>query len=392
MKKLRRGFTTGTAAAAAAKAAAIRLSTGVLPDKVAVKTPPGKIIEIPVSEPGQQSVKLISGKEPDSYAASVIKDGGDDPDVTSGLEITARVRSIDTETASLSLCSGEGDLLIKGGEGVGVVTRPGLQVPVGEPAINPAPQEMIRHAVRDVLPEGAFEVEVLVPGGKEAAEKTFNSRLGIVGGISIIGTTGIVEPMSLDAMKATIKCEIDVAVAENRGQGAVGSSQRTEGGSRKTDNGPSSILRTQYSKLLYFAPGKIGEDALRREFGDVRVIMMSNFIGFSLEYAAECGVRDIVLGGHPGKLAKVLMGHLDTHSSNSPQANDFVAGYLGVAGKFNTVEEIVQGINTGLLKPARGLSDLASEVAVKLKGIYNFRSVSVYLYDMKRVCAGGGNA
>ena len=346
---MRKGFTTGTAAAAAAKAAAMLLVRGR-------KRCPAGYVEIPI--PGNKrlrlrvhSARLLDQGPAPLATASVVKDAGGDPDVTDGLEIVARVKRLGST----------GDIEIRGGEGVGVVTRPGLQVPVGEPAINPVPREMIREAVREVLPEAGVEVEISVPEGRRIAAKTFNQRLGIVGGISIIGTTGIVEPMSIEALKATIRCEIDVAWEEIR----------------------------HSRSPLFLAPGRIGEDALKRLFGDIRVVQMSNFAGVALEYAREKGVSGIVLGGHPGKLAKILMGHLDTHSARSPQAAGFVAGFLGLDREFNTVEEIIQALG-GNPGRKQAFSGLASAVAGEVKEGFGFDAVEVCLFDMKKELIGRG--
>ncbi|MBF0458775.1 MAG: cobalamin biosynthesis protein CbiD [Nitrospirae bacterium] len=329
---LRKGFTTGTAAAAAAKAAVIMASTGRLPNEVKV-TLPGGLTTLDIKT--FAASRHLTGWS----TASVIKDGGDDPDVTSGLEITAAVR----------VKNNDGDeVIIKGGEGVGVVTKAGLQIPVGSHAINPVPLAMIQTAVREAVPNGIIEVEIIVPDGEKAALRTFNSKLGILGGISIIGTTGIVEPMSVEAVKASIACELDVAYAEN-------------------------------SLRVYLSPGKIGEDSIKSIFTGIHVVQMSNFIGHSLHYARTKGFRDVVVGGHPGKLAKLLMGYFDTHSGKSPQAAGFVAKVFGLKGEYNTVEEIIEHV-----QDTEKFNSLASDIAAKIKTLYGFSSVEVLLFDMKR--------
>lgn len=351
---MRKGFTTGTAATAAAKAAAILLAGSQgsegrsrrLTGFVEIQLPDSKRVCLKILN----SELLILNSEL-MARASVIKDAGDDPDVTNGMEIRAELKSLEHT----------GDIVIKGGEGVGVVTKPGLQIPVGEAAINPVPIEMIKKAVREVLPRGGILVEISVPGGRKVAEKTFNQRLGIVGGISIIGTTGIVEPMSLEALKATIRCEIDVAWEEVRSS----------------------------SSALFLAPGKIGENALKRVFGDIRVVQMSNFVGFALEYAREKGMDDIVIGGHPGKLAKIMMGYFDTHSGNSPQATGFVAEFLGLNSEFNTVEEIIQSVQKDS-GSGQTFFDLAAGIAEAVRDRFGFRTVEVCLFDMKKGLRGRG--
>ncbi|MBF0318342.1 MAG: cobalamin biosynthesis protein CbiD [Nitrospirae bacterium] len=331
---LRKGFTTGTAAAAAAKAAAIMALTGKLPDEVAV-TLPGGLTTL--------DIKINAGGNALNSTASVIKDGGDDPDVTSGLEIAATVRLINKHSSGVT---------IKGGKGVGMVTKAGLQIPIGVHAINPVPRAMIRNAIREAIPKGTVEVEITVPDGQKAAARTFNQRLGILGGISIIGTTGIVEPMSTEAIKATIKCELDVAYVEN-------------------------------PLMIYLSPGKIGEDSLKSIFPGVRVVQMSNFIGDSLQYAKDKGFREAVIGGHPGKLAKLLMGYLNTHSKKSPQAAGFVARYFSLEGEYNTVEEIIESVQS-----MEKFDTLAFDIAAKIKTLYGFASVGVYLFNMNKLPIG----
>ncbi|WP_420267043.1 cobalt-precorrin-5B (C(1))-methyltransferase CbiD [Candidatus Magnetominusculus dajiuhuensis] len=330
---LRKGFTTGTAAAAAAKAAAIMALSGRLPEVVSVTLPGGiSTLAINIRAASRHDSK-------DRSTASVIKDGGDDPDATNGLEITAAIRVINHDGA---------EVIIKGGDGVGIVTKAGLQIPVGAHAINPVPLAMIRTAVREAVPNGLIEVEIIVPDGQRAAGKTFNSRLGILGGISIIGTTGIVEPMSVEAIRATIRCDLDVAYEEN-------------------------------SLRVYLSPGKIGEDSLRSIFHGVHVVQMSNFIGDSLHYAATKGFREVVIGGHPGKLAKLLMGYFNTHSGKSPQAAGFVAKYFGLKGEYNTVEQII-----GHVQNTEKFNSLAYDIAAKIKTLYGFSSVDVLLFNMKK--------
>lgn len=378
MSGLRKGYTTGTCAAAAAKAAAQVLKSGVRSQEGspanqrfagAEESGVDRKIEVEIVLPKGEIVKFeahIKDVGEDYAVASVIKDAGDDPDVTGGAEIVARVTLKESGVRGQE-SGGKDKIIIKGGKGVGVVTKPGLQVPAGEPAINPVPRRMIKDAVKEVLGDATVEVTIEVPDGEKLAEKTFNPRLGIRGGISIIGTTGIVEPMSLEALKATVQCEIDVALAEV--------------GNRKSEFG------SQVPKI-YFSPGKIGEDALRRIFGDIRVVQTSNFVGFALQYAKDRGVKEVVFGGHPGKLAKILMGYYDTHSRNSPQATRFVSEFLGIEGEFNTVEEIIEAI--GKRQEATGFDRLAEEIAKKISEDFSFIHTGVYLFDMKKTLIGEG--
>jgi len=293
-----------------------------------VLLPDGKTMQIPVFlENGLVGVK---------------KDSGDDPDITNGITIFAKVRRL----------SKEGDIVIKGGKGVGYVTKPGLQVPVGQPAINPIPAEMIKENVRDVIKKWGLEVEIIIPEGERIAKKTFNERVGVMGGLSIIGTTGIVKPMSLEALMMTIKCEMDVAVASG------------------------------YTKIG-LVPGRLGEEALKKILTvRIPIVQMGNFMGFALGYATEKKVKEVIIGGHPGKLAKIAMGYLNTHSSRSPQATSYVAEFIGLSSCYNTVEEIIHALPGE--ERFKQFSRLAAKIADKICDFYQFIQVTVYLFDMKK--------
>ncbi|MGA1846303.1 cobalt-precorrin-5B (C(1))-methyltransferase CbiD [Deferribacter abyssi] len=318
-KKLKTGITTGTAATAAAKGALIKILKGVIPDKVDVVLPDKRILEIP----------LILKND----MVGVKKWSGDDPDVTDGIEIFAKV----------DFTKDDGVVQIKGGEGVGVATKPGLQIKVGEAAINPAPRRMIEENLKPLLPEGVgVKVTIIVPDGLKIAEKTFNSRLGIVGGISIIGTTGIVKPMSLEALIQTIKCEIDVLLASK-------------------------------VKDIWLVPGNIGEKCLK-VFMDIETVIVSNYFEDALSYLRERQVEKVGIAGHPGKIAKLAMGYFNTHSKNSPQANSYIKNVLNVDDDFNTVEEICDKYC---------FDKIAEEVSKKVKERYGFSKVNVILFDMK---------
>ncbi|MBF0520047.1 MAG: cobalamin biosynthesis protein CbiD [Nitrospirae bacterium] len=337
------GFTTGSAATAAATAAAIFLETGVLPKNVHILLPNLKESLL---------INIKSGTlSPDKNSAtsSVIKQSGDDPDVTNRLEIVATLKMLKQSVHN------ESKIIITGGAGVGRVTKKGLQQKIGEWAINPVPRAMITQALRDVFSDDSvcLEVEISVVNGELAALKTFNPRLGITGGISILGTTGIVEPMSIDAIKETVKCEIDVSFYEN-------------------------------PETICLAPGKIGEDALRRILGPNRVVQFSNFPGFAIDYVRSKGFKHVTVGGHPGKLAKILMGYSDTHSGRSPQAAAFVAEFMGLNGNFNTVEEIIDKIT----ETGGDFTKLAHEICLKIQSIYRIPSIEVYLFDMEKTIVG----
>ncbi len=223
------------------------------------------------------SFEVVDAEMKESEASCcVVKDAGDDPDVTDGLKICASVRKSPR-------------LELKGGRGVGVVTLPGLAVPVGEPAINPGPRRMILEAVAEVLPGGAgAEIEIFVPNGEKVAERTFNPRLGIIGGISIIGTTGIVRPMSAEAYKESLALQLDVAAASGR-------------------------------KMVVLVPGNVGERAaLRLGFDEGAIVHMGNHVGFMLDRCVERDISAIFLLGHVGKMLKIADGAFDTHNRRRP--------------------------------------------------------------------------
>ena len=271
---MRYGFTTGSCAAAAAKGAAWMLLTGRRKEEISIETPKGIRF---------QARLLDIRREEGRVRCAVRKDGGDDPDVTTGTLIYAEVSILGEALAET------GQLLIDGGEGVGRVTRPGLDQPVGNTAINHVPREMIEREVHEVCAltdyRGGLKVLISVPEGEKLAERTFNPRLGIVGGISILGTSGIVEPMSRQALLDTIRVELK--------------QRRTLGDTR-----------------VAIAPGNYGQEFMKRAYGyDLdRSVKCSNFIGDTVDMAAELGFRKILLTGHIGKLIKVAGGIMNTHS------------------------------------------------------------------------------
>ena len=292
-KKLKQGYTTGSCAAAAAAASCKMMLTGVVLPSVSFVLPSGETAEMEIFDPDvRESVA----------SCSVIKDGGDDPDVTTGLKIFAEVTRIEASGASP-----EERVLIEGGQGVGRVTEEGLQIPVGEAAINPVPRKMIRENVLRVADSlgytGGFKVVISVPGGEEVAKKTFNSRLGILGGISIIGTTGIVEPMSQKALVETIKTFID----------------------KYRVNDPDTILIT---------PGNYGSDFIRDYLGiDLeKAVQISNFVGESLDYIRYRGFKRILFIGHTGKLIKTAAGVMNTHSSYADCRMEIIASLSAARG------------------------------------------------------------
>lgn len=274
---MRYGFTTGSCAAAAAKAAAYMLLTGKEKKTISIETPKG-IVYTP------EIVDIVRNEN--EVSCGVIKDGGDDPDITSGMKVCARATFSGIKTDA----NGEQtSIQISGGPGVGTVTRPGLDQPIGNAAINHVPREMIAHEVQQVCQIcdycGGIQIVIFVPGGDEVAKKTFNPRLGIEGGISILGTSGIVEPMSTQALLETIYIELR--------------QRRTEGTER-----------------IAVSPGNYGLDYMRHTYGyDLnRSVKCSNFIGDTIDMAAELGYRQMLLTGHIGKLIKLAGGIMNTHS------------------------------------------------------------------------------
>ncbi len=264
---LRRGWTTGACAAAAAKAACQALLTGAFPDPVSIVLPGGQTPAFALAR------EMLSQ---DEALAGIVKDAGDDPDVTHGAIVFARVRK----------SAGGAGLIFRAGAGVGTVTRPGLPLPVGEPAINPAPRKMIAVAIADVAGEDCdFEVEIGVEDGERLALKTLNGRLGIVGGLSILGTTGIVIPYSCAAWIDSIHRGVDVARAMGIAHIAGSTGSASE----------------QAIKALHRLP-------------DVALIEMGDFIGGLLKYVRAHPVPRVSIAGGLAKITKLAQGMLDVHS------------------------------------------------------------------------------
>ena len=283
-KALRKGYTTGSCATAAAKVAALMVLRQHIIHQVSIVTPSGVTLRLNVESPhieGQQGI------------AAIRKDGGDDVDATHGMLIFARVTLNDG-----------GEIVLSGGEGVGTVTRKGIGLPVGSAAINRTPRQTIEAAVREVIgPSRGAEVEIFAPEGEERAQKTYNSRLGILGGISIIGTTGIVTPMSEESWKRSLSLELE-------------------------------IKREAGLERVVLVPGNHGERFVREQMGlssDI-VVTMSNFVGYMIEEAVRLGYRQIVLIGHPGKLVKIAAGIFHTHSHIADARMETLVAHLALLG------------------------------------------------------------
>ncbi len=290
--QLRKGFTTGTCAAAGAKAAAQALFGAVSGRAFR----PVRTVDVTLPHGGSIKVKIRSIKVEGGLArASVIKDAGDDPDVTNGEEIITSVEFIRLNKARPSVS-------IKGGDGVGVVTRPGLKIPPGRPAINPVPLSMMKTAVLEAAREfkitPSVVVTVTVPRGGILAEKTMNPRLGIVGGISILGTTGIVEPLSLSAYRNSITCAIDVAAAGGMHEVVFSTGRSTE---------------------------RVVEKRLNR-LPEIAFVLTGDHMGAALKDASKKKVlKKVTIAGQFGKMSKLAAGHFETHKDDSSVELDFLA-------------------------------------------------------------------
>lgn len=315
---MRYGFTTGSCAAAAAAAACYMLLTGRKKEEMTILTPKGisytaKLVDISINE--------------SSAACAIVKDGGDDPDITTGARIVAEVaflqkESLQKESRQKDKTDAVQQIIIRGGKGVGRVTKPGLDQPVGEAAINHVPREMIEKEVRRICElcdyNGKLQVTISVPEGEEIAQKTFNPRLGITGGISILGTSGIVEPMSSQALLDTIQVEL-------RQKKAMG------------------------QQMIAVTPGNYGLDFMKEAFAyDLdKSVKCSNFIGNTIDMAAETGFCGMLLTGHIGKLVKVSGGIMNTHSKEGDCRMELLAAAaLKSGGSKTQALEILEAVTT----------------------------------------------
>ncbi|MBP0599429.1 cobalamin biosynthesis protein CbiD [Herbaspirillum sp. LeCh32-8] len=383
---LRRGRSTGSCATAAVRAALYCLLGGIRLERTEVSLPDGAhFISVPIKD-----VALLDDA---SAQAEVLKDGGDDPDNTHGATIFAQVRR-----------NGSGEIRFFAGEGVGTATMPGLRVAVGEPAINPVPRAMMRAAVAEVLAElqapqrngdagwreQGFDLTIGCREGQAIAPKTFNPKLGIVGGISILGTSGIVEPMSMASWIASIEVYIRVALADCR-----------------------------TGDVVAYLPGKIGRSFAAQELGlpDKRSVQIANFLGDALDFTQQALAEDgrrlpvLWLAGHPGKLAKVLDGVWDTHSSKSNMAMQgvarvaqemhtmnrqhcgaFDAGLLQQMKEANTVEAVIELVRARDESLSRVLwTEIEARIAALAAArVPNVSRVAVRLFDLDGRQLGAG--
>lgn len=349
-KRLREGFTTGSAAAAGAKAALLFLSGKKRLNKVNIPLPVGGRLSVPVA-----NLERIG----QGARVTIIKDAGDDPDVTHKAKIRATVKFIQGK-------AGE-EIIIEGGKGVGKVTRPGLPIPVGEPAINPAPRRQIREAVREGLTESGFRgtvsVTIDVVNGEEIAKKTLNPRLGIIGGISILGTRGTVKPFSNEAYRETITASMDVARASGLNRIALSTGGKSEG-----------LLKSQYLDLP-----------------EVAFIQVADFFSFSLQEAVTRGFQDILYACFFGKMIKMAQGHPYTHAHEAVIDFELLAEWCGSLGMDNEKTRIIERANTG--REARGVirEDVNGKIIfddIVKKAIFSARTfagplpnITYYLFD-----------
>lgn len=297
-KRLRYGYTTGSCAAAAARAAAYMLFHNEKIHGCAIDTPRGWRLDLDIGD------IILDG---DHVECSVTKDAGDDPDITNGIKIFARAKKL-----------AENKVIITAGKGIGIVTRRGLPVEVGKPAINPVPMKMIRNEIDKLNLNSGIGIEISAPDGALLAKKTFNPRLGIVDGISILGTSGIVDPMSCDAIKDSIALEISIA----------------------KESGLDAIV---------LCPGNDGKTCAVRDLGidPHKVIIAGNFIGDMLEAALYYRIRSILLVGQIGKLIKLAGGIFNTHSRYADARLEILAAHYGcLTGDCVSVQKIMSSNTT----------------------------------------------
>lgn len=326
-KKMRTGYTTGSCAAAAAKAAARMLLSGERVQQVRLMTPKGVGLDLEVENIRRQQ---------NGVRCAVRKDSGDDPDVTNGIYVFAEVRKE----------SGEG-ISLDGGEGIGRITKKGLEQPVGAAAINRVPRQMIREAVKEECAragyDGGLSVMISIPEGRKIAERTFNPRLGIEGGISVLGTSGIVEPMSEKALTDTIFLELK-------------------------------MLKENGIDRCCVVPGNYGRDFLAEQLGfDAdQAVKCSNYIGETIDAAVNLEMRSLLLIGHIGKLIKVAAGVMNTHSRQADCRMEVLAAHAAASGASpELVQAVLDCITTTealkLLKEKGLLSEVMERVTERIE-------------------------
>lgn len=329
--KLRTGYTTGSCAAAAAKAAAHMLVSGEVVGEVSLVTPAGIRLYLEVED-------IV--KENNYVSCAIRKDSGDDPDVTNGILVYARVTFAQDDVV-------KSKVILEAGEGIGRVTQKGLEQSIGDPAINLVPRRMIREAVEEELQKAGIDrgvrVMIWVPDGAEIARKTFNPKLGIEGGISILGTTGIVEPMSEKALTDTIFVEMKV----------------------RRENG---------MDYCYVVPGNYGSDFLHDTLGyqEDAAVKCSNYVGEVIDDAVRLQIKGILLVGHIGKFIKLAAGIMNTHSRQADGRMEILAAHAAMAGgSRELIRQLMECITTTaaleLLEKEGILKEVMSTVMIKIE-------------------------
>ena len=334
-KKYKRGYTTGSCATAAAKAASYMLLTKFPIEVINIDTPKGIPLNLKVENTNIQD---------DYVECSIRKDGGGDIDATHNMHIYARAEFIDSK-----------EIIITGGNGVGIVTKKGLGIEIGESAINKTPRNMINNEVRKVIGEDkGVKITIFAPEGELIAKKTFNPRLGIVGGISIIGTTGIVEPMSDEGWKKSLSIELEMKKAQGMDK-------------------------------IILVPGNHGEMFIKETLGiDIKyIVRTSNFIGYMLKEAQRIGFKKILMAGHLGKYVKVAGGIFNTHSKVADARNEILLANLAL---MNAPFELIKKVNE-CLTTEEFIEIINSKECERYKEIYNILSnkcrerIDIYLND-----------
>lgn len=331
-KNLRFGYTTGSCAAAAAQAATLLLLTNECPDKIKLNTPKG--IELILTP---EDAKI----ENNIASCAITKDSGDDPDVTNGIRIFAYVKKTDKE------------IVIDGGYGVGRITKAGLANPIGSAAINPKPLQQIKNAVKLAMKKANYtdglSVTICAEKGEEIAKQTYNEHLGIIGGISILGTSGIVEPMSEQALMDTTHLELDSLYAEGQ-------------------------------KIAFLCPGNYGADFAKNTLGlDLeQAVKCSNFIGDAIDYAVFKGFKKILLVGHAGKLVKIAAGVMNTHSSVADGRQEIFTSHAALLGvSHDKLENLMDAITIDecldILKSTGLLNSILESIGKSIEKRLNMR-------------------
>ncbi|MBD5142001.1 MAG: cobalamin biosynthesis protein CbiD [Ruminococcus sp.] len=282
IKNLKNGYTTGTCATGASLASVLWQTTGKMPEQV----------ELVLNSDEKLNLKILACEQFGEFACGVIKNSGDDIDVTNHCLVVSKVQ----------IFQQIGEIKFFAGEGVGIITKKGLKLPVGEPAINPVPRQMIVKNIRSVIGEKSAYVTISIPDGKKLAEKTFNARLGIQGGLSVLGTTGIVRPMSEEAIQESLTLEL-------------------------------SMCREEFGSVCCFTTGYSGENYLKKLFNyQNNIILCSNYIGYLLDCAKDMQFKNILLVGRTGKLAKLAANIMYLHSHTAGGQREVICTHAGLAG------------------------------------------------------------